>query len=413
MVQPDRSSTDLTHLCAAVAFERISFTAVVALLVLYLNERFGISAAHAALQLGGFVAATYLTPVAGGWLADRALGQRRACILGTMLVAIGGCGLMLDTLSGLYPALALIAIGQGLFKPNTQALLGGLYAQDEARRAAAFRTYYAAANIGAMLGPLLVEALRRRAGWGLGFTVVVLGATLAMMAMGLPVAGVDRAESAATRSPALGLPPISRRALRALGTLCTLAMLFCASNSQASGALLFWVRDSVNRQLLGYTVPTAYFAALPALLVIALVPLFSRLVVSCRLLQVAATKLTLGLLALALSYGLLVIPASRVSPHGAAMLWIVAAMALASTSEILVMATGMEAVSRAIPAARTGLGYGLWCAALAAGNVLGGLLGCLWGKQPAAFFGLLTSCALFGVLSLGLWSVRLRVIEPL
>jgi dipeptide/tripeptide permease len=263
-----------------------------------------------------------------------------------------------------------------------------------------------------MLGPVLVETLRRRTGWGFSFAVVVVGGTLAMMAMGLPGCGTDRAASAPVRRP----PPsaLPRRARQRLLALCTLAVLFCALNAQVAGALLFWVRDSTDRRLLHSEVPTAYFAALPALLVVCLAPLLSRLAAAGQLLRVARARLTLGLLALALAYGGLVIPAQREVPHGAGMLWIVAAMALASTSEILVMATGMDAVSRVLPVARTGLGYGLWCAALAAGNVLGGLLGSLWGTLSAAgFFGLLAGCAFVGMLGLQLRPARQWVAELL
>lgn len=403
MVHAKRSPTNLNHLCAAVVFERISFTGIVALFVLYLNEHLGIPAAQAALRLGGFVALTYLTPVAGGLAGDRWLGSQRACVIGTALLALGGCGLMLDRVGGLYPGLGLIAIGQGLFKPNAQALLGGLFGSADPRRAAAFRRYYVASNVGSMLGPVAVEVLRSRAGWGFSFVAVLLGATLAMLAMGLPVTAT---RSAAAGRPAATGQKLPRRARRALVALCALAMLFCALYSQVSGVLLFWVRDHTDRRLLGQWVPTAYFAALPALFVVCLAPLLSGLALTCRPLQVTLTKLRLGLLALAVSFGLLGIAALGMRP--AALLWTVLAVALASTSEILVLATGMDVVSQALPAAWSGLGYGLWCVALAVGTGLGGLLGCLWGRlSPAEFFGLLASGAVLGMLSLGRRPVRL------
>lgn len=405
MAHPQPSSTPFTpqiplsHLCAAVAFERMSFTGVVALFVLYLNERYGLAPARAAMGLGGFVAATYLTPLVGGWLADRGLGLLRACILGTMLIALGGAGLMLDRLGALLPALALIAVGQGLFKPNAQALVSRLYGHDDPRRPAAFQTYYVAINVGFMIGPVLAEALRRQAGWGFSFILVVLGATLAMMAMGLPAAGAGCPASSELAPPTPQLP--LRYPIRSIAGLCAIAALFCAASGQVAGTLLFWVRDCVDRRLFGHELPPAYFAALPALLVVGLAPLVARFTRSWGLLHTPRAKLMLGMLAVAAAFGLLVIPASHAPPQGAAMSWVVVCLALLCVGEILVMAMGMDAISRAVPAARSGLVYGLWCAAAAVGSVGAGLLGSLWGKVATAeFFALLAAGA--GMVALGL-----------
>ena len=112
----------------------------------------------------GFV---YLTPILGGWLADRYWGQRRTVILGGVVMAIGEFVLMVPSL--FLPGLLLLIVGNGFFKPNISTQVGGLYPPGDPRRDRAFNWFYVGVNVGAALAPLVCGTLGELYGWRWGF----------------------------------------------------------------------------------------------------------------------------------------------------------------------------------------------------------------------------------------------------
>src|SRR5262249_56524293 len=116
---------------------------------------------------GSYTGLVYLTPILGGLLADRVLGQRRTVILGAVLMAIGHFMMAFEALF-LLALLALI-LGNGAFKPNISAQVGGLYAPGDPRRDRAYSIFYVGINLGAFFAPLVCGTLGERAGWHYGF----------------------------------------------------------------------------------------------------------------------------------------------------------------------------------------------------------------------------------------------------
>ena len=113
----------------------------------------------------GFV---YFTPVLGGWVADRWIGQRNAVVLGALSMSGGHIAMAFD--QSFLLALLLLIVGSGLLKGNISAQVGGLYPRDdEARRTRGFAIFSMAINFGAVAGPLLCGFLGERYGWHVGF----------------------------------------------------------------------------------------------------------------------------------------------------------------------------------------------------------------------------------------------------
>ena len=106
---------------------------------------------------GLYSAFVYLTPILGGLIADRWLGQRRTVILGAALMAIGHFMMAFETLFLL--ALVVLILGSGAFKPNISTQVGGLYAPGDRRRDRAFSIFYVGINFGAFLAPLVCGTL--------------------------------------------------------------------------------------------------------------------------------------------------------------------------------------------------------------------------------------------------------------
>jgi len=168
----------------AEMWERFSYYGMRALLIFYLTKHFLFGDERAYLIYGAYTSLVYITPVIGGYLADRFLGARKAVLVGGVFIAIGHFLIALTEgpggqdqfyLNGFYLALAFIIIGTGFLKANISVLVGQLYRRDDARRDPAFSIFYMGINMGGMFGPLICGALGELYGWNWGFGAAGVG----------------------------------------------------------------------------------------------------------------------------------------------------------------------------------------------------------------------------------------------
>lgn len=178
----------LATLFTTELWERFSFYGMRALLVLYMvapesKGGLGIDAVHAAGIYGVYVGMVWLLTLPGGWAGDRLWGQRRATIVGAVVIAVGHLSMAVPVSYGIWGALVLVAIGSGLLKPNISAMVGGLYDTDSdegERRTSGFMLFYMGINVGAFIGPVICGYLANMewrygfaaAGFGMGFAVL-------------------------------------------------------------------------------------------------------------------------------------------------------------------------------------------------------------------------------------------------
>lgn len=147
-------------------WERFNFYGMRALLTLFLVNSLMMKEADASLIYGGFLGLCYLTPLLGGFIADRFFGNRNCILLGGMMMAVGQ--LLLFTSATVFPsnlslattlmwsALAIIIFGNGFFKPNISSMVGSLYPkQEKTKLDTAFTIFYMGINIGAFLGQFI------------------------------------------------------------------------------------------------------------------------------------------------------------------------------------------------------------------------------------------------------------------
>ncbi|WET04783.1 peptide MFS transporter [Flavobacterium sp. YJ01] len=151
-------------------WERFNFYGMRALLTLFLVNSLLMKEEEASLIYGGFLGLCYLTPMLGGFVADRYLGNRNCILLGGLLMATGQ---MLLFTSGsvfesnldlakiiMYSALGVIVFGNGFFKPNISSMVGSLYPkQEKTKLDSAFTIFYMGINIGAFLGQSICPLL--------------------------------------------------------------------------------------------------------------------------------------------------------------------------------------------------------------------------------------------------------------
>ncbi len=179
-------------------WERFSYYGMRALLVLYLTSTalkggFGLDRANALEIYAIFTGLVYLTPILGGILADKLIGQRQSVYIGGMLMALGNFTLALSAgIAGadsvadgrqamLNLGLGLLIAGNGFFKPNISTMVGGLYEKNDIRRDSGFTLFYMGINLGAFLAPLIAGSLGELYGWEYGFTASGIGMLLGLV----------------------------------------------------------------------------------------------------------------------------------------------------------------------------------------------------------------------------------------
>ena len=137
---------------------------------------------QASLTYGGFTSMVYMTAIAGGYVADKILGYQRSIMLGGALMAAGMFMLLAPDLTTFLLGLAVIVVGNGLFKPNISTMVGQLYAPGDVRRDSAFTIFYMGINAGALLAPLICGSLiGAKYGYKWGFFTAGIGMIFGLM----------------------------------------------------------------------------------------------------------------------------------------------------------------------------------------------------------------------------------------
>ena len=157
-------------------WERFSYYGMRAILVLFLtssimNDGWAWSNEDALELYGLYTGLVYLTPILGGFLADKFLGYRNATVLGALIMTLGHASMAFEafTDSFFYLGLALLIIGNGFFKPNISSIVGQLYKDGDKRKDGGYTIFYMGINAGAFLGILLCGYVGEKVGWHLGF----------------------------------------------------------------------------------------------------------------------------------------------------------------------------------------------------------------------------------------------------
>ena len=387
-------------------WERMSYYGMRALLVLYMTGAAEHGGFHwgraAALKIyGTYTALVYLTPLAGGYIADRYLGQRRAVVLGGFLMMIGHFLMAVPGTVAFFSALTFLIVGNGFFKPNISTMVGGLYPAGDARRDGAFTIFYMGINLGAFLSPLVCGTLGEKLGWHWGFGSAGVGMGLGLVTflafskrllgdvglapaprghkLGRPGDGDDYRAAGAVESESVALTPVEKDRLGVIFTLTFFNIFFWAAFEQAGGLMTLYPDTKVNRDLFGLVVPTTWFQSINPMFIVLLGPLFSMLWV--RLAKAGKepstpAKLGIGLLLLSLGF-VLMLGASRQTAHGgkAAMFWVVGAYFLHTVGELCLSPVGLSAVNKLAPARFASLMMGVWLLSSFVANYLAGLIG--------------------------------------
>jgi proton-dependent oligopeptide transporter, POT family len=178
-------------LFATEMWERFSYYGMRAVLVLFLINALQYEEAFAFNIYGSYTSLVYLTPLVGGYIADRFWGNRRSILMGGLLMAMGQfmlffCASMFQSNVDLsqilfYAGLAFLIVGNGFFKPNISSMVGQLYPVGDKRLDAAYTIFYMGINAGGFLGPLVCGYVGERTGQPEYFKYAFLAAGIGML----------------------------------------------------------------------------------------------------------------------------------------------------------------------------------------------------------------------------------------
>lgn len=156
-------------------WERFSYYGMRAILVLFLVSSFGLGGwdwprEHALALYGTYTALVYLTPILGGYLADKYLGYQKAVVIGALIMTLGHAFMAIEIAHiFMYLGIGGLIIGNGFFKPNMTSIISELYKDFPEKKDGAYTIFYMGVNAGAFLGILLCGYLGEKVGWSYGF----------------------------------------------------------------------------------------------------------------------------------------------------------------------------------------------------------------------------------------------------
>ncbi|GAB3761935.1 oligopeptide:H+ symporter [Ramlibacter monticola] len=413
----------------AEMWERFSFYGMRALLVLYLTKHWLFDDGKASLVYGAYGALVYITPVLGGVIADRWLGQRKAVLFGGVLLALGHLLMAVEGTGGqgdpainvFWAALAFIIVGSGFLKANISVIVGQLYQLTDVRRDAAYTIFYMGVNVGAALGTILVGYLGETIGWAYGFGLAGIGMIcgLIIFIVGRPALrgrGEAPAPLAAAREwmlyavglgavalawaliqyqsliqtllmisgvamllytlfEAFKLPKVARERIFAILFLIALQPLFWGLFEQAGGSLNLYTDKYVDRA----GVPTSLFQSINPIYIVLLAPLFAWLwqTLGRKGLEPSApAKFGLALLQVGLSFLVFVWGADSVGRAALTpVIFVFLIYLLQTTGELCLSPVGLSAMNRLAPLHLASFIMGAWFYMAAVGNFVAGKIG--------------------------------------
>ncbi len=356
-------------------WERFSYYGMRAIFMLFMTKMLLLSEADASNIYGSYTGLVYLTPLLGGYLSDKFLGNRKSIIIGGLLMAIGQFLMFVSasstggaSMSMMWAGLTTLIIGNGFFKPNISTMVGQLYPEGDRRIDSAFTIFYMGINLGAFFSPLVCGTLAEKVDYKWGFLAACIGMLISLVVfimyqkkylvseegkeIGLGVKKLDilniiiilgsigivffmlnfkqmfKSETDVISYVIYGamlimpliiltdksLTKVERDRIIVIFILAFFVIFFWGAFEQAGASLTLFADKQTNRNIFDWEMPASYFQSVNPLAIIALAPIFSILwgkLHKKNMEPSSPKKMAFGLAFVALGYALI---ASKV--HG-------------------------------------------------------------------------------------------------
>jgi POT family proton-dependent oligopeptide transporter len=351
-------------------WERFSYYGMRAILILYLVKYFKYSDEFAGSVYGAYTGLVYLTPILGGYIADKYIGFKNAIFLGGTLMMFGHISLAFSQIEFFYLGLSLLILGNGFFKPNISTYLGTLYAYKPELKDSGFTIFYMGINLGGMFGPLLCGYLGEVYGWHYGFGLAGVGmlSGLIVFKLGLPTLAANEKSSSLSKpnaSPVL-LTSIEKKRILVILIMSVFTMFFWFAFEQAGSSMNLFADRYMDRNLFGKEIPASLFQSVNAFLILVLAPLFARLWIDLADKNKEPNtpkKFAFAFILLGIGFLFLVFGSIDIAPGRAvktSMIWLLAAILFHTMGELCISPVGLSMVSKLSPARFGGLLMGTW-----------------------------------------------------
>ena len=438
--------------------ERFSYYGMRAVFTLYMVAAL-FTVESASEIYGYYTGLVYLTPLLGGYIADRYWGNRRSIIVGGMLMAFGQF-LMFLSASFVQPTikeaegmidptvnnqLAIICmmgglffliLGNGFFKPNISTMVGSLYRPDDQRKDSAFTIFYMGINVGATLGPLTCGIFEGDYLNPMRFKWAFLCACIAMLASTLIFYLLKNKYLMDYEGNAIGTRPklqekterqqLTRKEKQHIVVIFIIAafvIFFWAAYEQAGVSLTYFADQQTDRHIFGWEMPTSYFQSFPAIFVVLLAPFMNLAWEVLRRFghePSSVMKQAIGLAFLSIGYMLIAFGVKDLGPNvKVSMLWLTGLYFIHTLGELSLSPIGLSLVSKLSPKHLASLMMGIWFMSTAISNMLAGQLATLYPDGSSkSLCGIIEIASLhdffmmFVVLS-GVAAIALACISPL
>lgn len=376
-------------------WERFSYYGMRAILTLFLaagavgaNPGMGWSNGETLAFYGTYTMSVYLASIPGGLLADKWLGQKKAVMLGGLLLCAGHGVLFFEGLTAFYIGLTLIVLGVGCLKPNISTMVGGLYEQGDDRRDQGFYLFYIGINVGAFLGALAVGWVAATYGWHSGFGLAAIGMFLgqAVYMWGLKylegigdyAGGENAVDPEVMNRP---LTNIEKDRIKVLLISFLIVIFFWGAFEQAGGLMNLYAEQKTDRYVafLDWTVPAAWFQSVNAFFIITLGTAMGTFWYKWKQKGREASslfKMAIGVIIMGLGFLFMTAASMQYAEAGkSAMIWLVLAYLLHTIGELCASPVALSFITKLAPVKYASFMMGAYFAATGLGNKLAGLIG--------------------------------------
>lgn len=379
-------------LFATEMWERFSFYSLKALFVLYLTSALMLDKQEASAHFGTLMSLIFLSPLIGGYIADRWIGQRAAIILGGILMAAGQFAMGGGSMTYVFIAMGLIVAGNGFFKPNISSIVGELYEKNDPRRDGGFTIFYMGINLGSLLAGFIAGTLAEKIGWGWGFASAGIGMLIGLATFlwgqnkflqgkGLaPKRYAAAQKDEKTKSIDAPLTKNEKQRIAVIFIMAFFSIFFWTVFEQKGAALNLIAKENLDRVITifghSFEIPATWFQSVNPFFIILLAPLFSKVWIMLGKIgkdPSIPAKFMIAFWFIALGYGLLL--TASIGLSGAdkiGMLWLIGAYLLFTMGELCLSPVGLSMVTKLSPPKFISLLMGTWFLANAAAGKLAG-----------------------------------------
>jgi len=421
-------------------WERFGFYTLQTIIILYMTKSLLLTD-HAANSLfAAFSALLYLTPMAGGYLADRYLGSQRAVMIGGGLFVLAYILSAFQNEDVFFLGLGVLICANGLFKPSVSSIVGELYSLNDPRREGGFTLFYMGINIGALIPPLIAGTLVTYYGWHAGFIVAAVGMLMGqcVFLIGrhyLGTAGLYPKGSSSSRAvptyqfysllcfsiglfiaicqiafyhpaftaqlievAAIGVVALvlfllfqekkaQRNRMLASLILIIISVGFWSLYNQTFSSLMLFADRNMGKSFMGIPIDAELTQFFNPFFIFMLSPFLSRLWVRLGhsgLNPSIQLKFSVGILLLSVGFFILAIGTTFFNQQGVVSpAWLIISYLLQTLGELLISPIGLAMITVLCPKKRVGLMMGVWFFSQAAAFAIGGSLANLAAVSPA------------------------------